>query len=138
MAKLLPLGSKACIIITTRSSAHITSGNAGERYLELLHMDAEEAKMLLISAAEEPRPWPASVVGPASALCDALGFQPLALVQAAKIILTGYASGQSTWRSTSTTSNTSGTLSVEGVGATRGSDELETMVTTTTTTTTIA
>jgi tetratricopeptide (TPR) repeat protein len=84
--ELLPQGAKGCCIITTRNPAHITHGNAGDRYLELLPMEPEEAQTLIIKAAEEPRPWPTRVVDSAKAICHALGFLPLALDQAAKAI----------------------------------------------------
>jgi len=87
--ELLPQGTKGCILITTRNPGHKTYGNVGERYLELLPMDPDEAETLIIKAAEEPRPWPKLVVESASAICYALGFLPLALDQAAKAIRYG-------------------------------------------------
>ena len=87
--ELLPQGAKGCCIITTRNPAHITHGNVGDRYLELLPMEPEEAETLIIKAAEEPKPWPTLVVDSARAICHALGFLPLALDQAAKAIRYG-------------------------------------------------
>jgi tetratricopeptide (TPR) repeat protein len=87
--ELLPQGTKGCVLITTRNPAHMTYGNVGDRHLELLPMERDEAETLLIKAAEEPRPWPKSVADSASSICHALGFLPLALVQAAKAILNG-------------------------------------------------
>jgi tetratricopeptide (TPR) repeat protein len=87
--ELLPQGAKGCCIITTRNPAHITHGNVGDRYLELLPMEPEEAQTLIIKAAEEPKPWPSLVVDSAKAICYALGFLPLALDQAAKAIRHG-------------------------------------------------
>ncbi|KAI0476933.1 hypothetical protein F4859DRAFT_521523 [Xylaria cf. heliscus] len=86
---LLPSGTKGCVLITTRNPALMTHGTAGDRYMELMHMEPRDAEILIIKAAEEPKPWPKSVVDAASSICDALGFLPLALVQAAKAILNG-------------------------------------------------
>jgi tetratricopeptide (TPR) repeat protein len=87
--ELLPQGPKGCCIITTRNPTHIEHGNAGDRYLELLPMEPEEAEMLIITAAEEPKPWPVRIVDSARKICHALGFLPLALDQAAKAIRHG-------------------------------------------------
>lgn len=87
--ELLPQGAKGCCIITTRNPTHIEHGNAGDRYLELLPMEPDEAETLIITAAEEPKPWPARIVGSARKICNALGFLPLALDQAAKAIRHG-------------------------------------------------
>lgn len=37
--ELLPPGPKGCVLVTTRNPAHVTYGNAGERYLELLPLE---------------------------------------------------------------------------------------------------
>lgn len=87
--KLLPRGAKGCVLITTRNPAHMTYGNVGNRYMELLPMEPDEAETLLIKAAEEPRPWPKLVVDSANSICHALGFLPLALIHAARAILNG-------------------------------------------------
>jgi len=87
--ELLPQGAKGCCIITTRNPAHVTHGNAGDRYLELLPMEPEEAENLIIKAAEEPLPWPVRVIDCARQICSALGFLPLALDQAARAIRYG-------------------------------------------------
>ncbi|KAI1262302.1 hypothetical protein F5Y18DRAFT_397927 [Xylariaceae sp. FL1019] len=87
--ELLPPGTKGCVLITTRNPALMTYGNAGDRYLELMAMEPQDAELLIIKAAEEPRPWPQLVVDSATSICYALGFLPLALVQAAKAILNG-------------------------------------------------
>ncbi|KAK3935095.1 hypothetical protein QBC46DRAFT_272503 [Diplogelasinospora grovesii] len=87
--ELLPQGTKGCILITTRNPAHVIYGNVGDRYLELLPMEPDEAETLIIKAAEEPRPWAKLVVDSARSICHALGFLPLALDQAAKAIRHG-------------------------------------------------
>lgn len=87
--ELLPPSTKGCVLITTRNPALMTYGNAGDRHMELMPMEPRDAETLIIRAAEEPRPWPKLVVDSASSICYALGFLPLALVQAAKAILSG-------------------------------------------------
>ncbi|KAL2024434.1 hypothetical protein VTK56DRAFT_8245 [Thermocarpiscus australiensis] len=92
LEELLPAGTQGCILITSRNPAHKVYGTVGERHMELLPMEAGEANELLLKAAEEPSPWPESVTKPASAICQALGFLPLALVHAGKSILLGLCS----------------------------------------------
>ncbi|KAF2829587.1 hypothetical protein CC86DRAFT_437443, partial [Ophiobolus disseminans] len=87
--ELLPQGSKGCCIITTRNPAHVEYGNTGDRYLELLPMEPQEAEDLLINAAEEPKPLATLIVDSARTICQALGYLPLALDQAAKAIRLG-------------------------------------------------
>ncbi|KAK4200058.1 hypothetical protein QBC40DRAFT_280756 [Triangularia verruculosa] len=89
LEQLLPGGDKGCVLITTRNPTHMTHGNAGDRYLELLAMEPKEAEELILRAAEEPRPWAQAAIDSANSICKALGFLPLALVQAAKAILKG-------------------------------------------------
>jgi tetratricopeptide (TPR) repeat protein len=90
--ELLPHGAKGCCIITTRNPAHVEHGNVGSRFLELLPMEPEEAETLIMKAAEEPKPWPILIVDSARTICQALGFLPLALDQAAKAIRHGICS----------------------------------------------
>ncbi|KAI1357978.1 hypothetical protein F5Y08DRAFT_131670 [Xylaria arbuscula] len=87
--ELLPPGSKGCVIITTRNPALMSYGNAGDRYIDLMPLEPNDAETLIIKAAEEPTPWPQLVVESASLICYALGYLPLALVQAGKAILSG-------------------------------------------------
>ncbi|KAI0458406.1 hypothetical protein F5B21DRAFT_26245 [Xylaria acuta] len=87
--ELLPRSTKGCVLITTRNPALKTYGNAGDRYIELMPMEPRDAETLITKAAEEPRPLHKSVVDSVSSICHALGFLPLALVQAAKAILNG-------------------------------------------------
>ncbi|KAK0748429.1 hypothetical protein B0T21DRAFT_356540 [Apiosordaria backusii] len=89
LEEVLPGGDKGCVLITTRNPSHMTHGNAGDRYLELLAMEPKEAEELILRAAEEPRPWAQAAIDSANLICKALGFLPLALVQAAKAILKG-------------------------------------------------
>ncbi|KAI0443815.1 hypothetical protein F4803DRAFT_561327 [Xylaria telfairii] len=90
--ELLPPGTKGCVLITTRNPALMTYGNAGDRHMELMPMEPRDAETLIMKAAEEPRPGPKLVVDSASSICHALGFLPLALVQAAHAILRGICS----------------------------------------------
>lgn len=89
LEELLTVGDKGCVIITTRNPLHMTHGNAGVRYLELLAMEPKEAEELILRAAEEPRPWAQTTIDSANSICKAFGFLPLTLVQAAKAILKG-------------------------------------------------
>lgn len=84
---VLPTSAKGCILITSRNPMHKSYGTAGERHLELLPMEAGEANDLILKAAEEPSPWAMTLKDSASAICQALGFLPLALVHAGKAIL---------------------------------------------------
>lgn len=86
--QLLPPGAKGCILITTRNPRLTVYGNAGTSSLELLVMEPDEAEVLLTQAAEEPRPLTKLLADSAFSICQALGYLPLALVQAAKAILT--------------------------------------------------
>ncbi|KAI1285627.1 hypothetical protein F5Y03DRAFT_407018 [Xylaria venustula] len=54
--ELLPPGSKDCVLITTRNPALMTDGNVGDRYIELMPLEPHDAEILIIKAAEEPRP----------------------------------------------------------------------------------
>ncbi|KAL2135287.1 hypothetical protein VTI74DRAFT_9167 [Chaetomium olivicolor] len=92
LEELIPAGTQGCILITSRNPAHKVHGTVGQRHMELLPMEAGEANELLLKAAEEPHPWPETVMKPASAICQALGFLPLALVHAGRSILLGLCS----------------------------------------------
>ncbi|KAI1378304.1 hypothetical protein F4677DRAFT_443519 [Hypoxylon crocopeplum] len=87
--EILPAGTRGCILITSRNPAHMSYGTVGERYLELLPMETEEANDLILKAAEEPSPWAKTVKESASVICHALGYLPLALVHAGKAIFLG-------------------------------------------------
>ncbi|KAF4628455.1 hypothetical protein G7Y89_g9692 [Cudoniella acicularis] len=86
---LLPAGTKGCILVTSRNPAHKSYGTVGEKSLELLPMESEEANELILRAAHEPSPWAKAIKDSASIICQALGFLPLALVHAGKAILEG-------------------------------------------------
>jgi tetratricopeptide (TPR) repeat protein len=92
LEELLPAGTRGCVLVTSRNPAHKSYGTVGERYLELLPMEVEEANELILRAADEPSPWTKAVKDPASVICQALGFLPLALVHAGKAILLGVCS----------------------------------------------
>ncbi|KAI2630921.1 hypothetical protein GGR54DRAFT_176744 [Hypoxylon sp. NC1633] len=85
--EVLPTGTRGCILVTSRNPAHTSYGTVGERHLELLPMETEEANDLILKVAEEPIPWTKALTESASAVCSALGFLPLALVHAGKAIL---------------------------------------------------
>ena len=83
---LLPAGNKGCILVTSRNPAHVSYGTVGEGSLELLQMEENEAKTLILKAASEREPWKETLTDSASIICHALGFLPLALVHAGKAI----------------------------------------------------
>ncbi|KAI0383034.1 hypothetical protein F5Y04DRAFT_287602 [Hypomontagnella monticulosa] len=90
--KILPAGMRGCILITTRNPARKSYGTVGDKYLELLSMDEEEASDLILRAAEEPSPWTEHLKQSAGKICEALGFLPLALIHAGKAIFLGLCS----------------------------------------------
>ncbi|KAJ8122696.1 hypothetical protein ONZ43_g1168 [Nemania bipapillata] len=89
---MIPAGTNGCVLITSRNPAHKSYGTVGERYLELMQMEREEANDLILKAAEEPSPWSASLTDSAKVICQALGYLPLAIVHAGKAILLGLCS----------------------------------------------
>ena len=90
LEELLPAGTKGCILVTSRNPAHMSYSTVGETALELLPMEREEANMLILRAAKEPRPWAETLMDSASVICRALGFLPLALVHAGRAIVSGF------------------------------------------------
>ncbi|KAF1999644.1 hypothetical protein P154DRAFT_600220, partial [Amniculicola lignicola CBS 123094] len=89
LEELLPAGSKGCILVTSRNPAHMSYGTVGDYALELLPMEKEEAKELILRAAYEPTPWTKTITESANKICHTLGYLPLALVHAAKAIVSG-------------------------------------------------
>ncbi|KAM7208047.1 hypothetical protein V8F20_001593 [Naviculisporaceae sp. PSN 640] len=89
---LLPLAARGNILVTSRNPGLKVYGNVGDRYLELLPMEVEEANELILKAAEEPSPWTKVLKESANEICKSLGYLPLALIHAAKAILDGLCS----------------------------------------------
>lgn len=87
LEELFPPGHGGCVLITTRNPAHLACGTAGQKYLELGQMEGNDARDLLLRAANEPQPWTTNAVELATAICTHLHFLPLALVHAGKAIV---------------------------------------------------
>ncbi|KAI9687208.1 MAG: hypothetical protein M1820_010497, partial [Bogoriella megaspora] len=75
------------VLLTTRNQSLKTQGNFGPRYYEFSGLQEEESVDLLLTSAGLVAPWRAAAVQSATDICIALGFLPLALVQAGKAIL---------------------------------------------------
>ncbi|SPO05307.1 uncharacterized protein DNG_07994 [Cephalotrichum gorgonifer] len=86
LEELFPPGHRGCVLITTRNPAHVNCGTAGQKYLELGQMEGDDARDLLLRAANEPQPWTTKAVELAMAICRHLHFLPLALVHAGMAI----------------------------------------------------
>jgi tetratricopeptide (TPR) repeat protein len=84
-----PQGERGCILITTRNFELAQQGTCGNRYYHFSSLKEDEANELFLRAAEKPSPWTIVINQLAAAITRALGFLPLALVQAGKAILGG-------------------------------------------------
>ena len=84
-----PQGERGCILITTRNFELAQQGTCGNRYYHFSSLKEDEANELFLKAAEKPSPWTIVINQLAAAITKALGFLPLALVQAGKAILGG-------------------------------------------------
>ena len=84
-----PQGERGCILITTRNFELAQQGTCGKRYYHFSSLQEDEANELFLRAAEKPSPWTSVINQLAAAITKALGFLPLALVQAGKAILGG-------------------------------------------------
>lgn len=87
LEELFPPGHGGCVLVTTRNPAHVSYGTAGQKYLELGQMGSNEARDLLLRAANEPQPWTTNAVELSMAICRHLHFLPLALVHVGKAIV---------------------------------------------------
>ena len=90
-----PSGERGCILVTTRNPANRIHGTVkvGDRcYYHFEKLEEEEAKTLLLKAADKPEPWDAATKDSASRVARELGYLPLALVHAGKAVLNGVCS----------------------------------------------
>lgn len=84
-----PNGKRGCILVTTRVLANKVHGTVGLRSYHFEQLPADEATQLLLKAAGDPGPWDIDTRLLADPISHALGFLPLALIQAGTTILTG-------------------------------------------------
>ena len=83
-----PDGDCGFILITTRNPMLKVHGTIGPRYYQFDELKETESIELLLRAADESLPWSPSTLDSAKDVCRTLGHLPLALVHAAKTILT--------------------------------------------------
>ncbi|KAK3331187.1 hypothetical protein B0H66DRAFT_613321 [Apodospora peruviana] len=87
LRRLFPSGNAAHILVTTRNRDFAREGTLGS--LEVKGLREEEAVQLLLTKADIPRPWDASVKKMASIITKALGHLALALIQAGTCVYRG-------------------------------------------------
>ncbi|KAI8279050.1 hypothetical protein K4K60_005834 [Colletotrichum sp. SAR11_57] len=85
--ELAPPGDKGYVLVTTRDLAKKQFGNSGQKYLELSSMREDDARDLLLAAAEyQKEAQRGKVLEEATEICRMLYCLPLALVHAGKAI----------------------------------------------------
>jgi len=84
---LFPEGEQGFIIITTRNPSLKVHGTLTPRSFHFNELNEKDSHELLLKAADEPSPWSVKAYKEAAKICTALGFLPLAVVQAGKSIL---------------------------------------------------
>ncbi|KAI9667949.1 MAG: hypothetical protein M1821_000769 [Bathelium mastoideum] len=75
------------LLITTKNQSLKTLGNLGPRFYEFKGLAREEGIYLLLTSAGHLTPWKSTWIQAATDICEALGYLPLAIVQAGKAIL---------------------------------------------------
>ncbi|MCJ1268890.1 hypothetical protein MMC22_008778 [Lobaria immixta] len=85
--KYFPEGERGHILVTTRNPAHRVHGTVGSQFWKFEKMERDDANDLLLKAACEPKPWGLSARRSASVIAEALGYLPLALIQAGRAIM---------------------------------------------------
>lgn len=85
----LPDGESGLVLLITRNHSLKTRGNLGPRSIEFKGLEEEESTNLLLRSAGKTTPFASSAVTSARTIGKALGFLPLALVQAGSAILEG-------------------------------------------------
>ncbi|KIX02258.1 uncharacterized protein Z518_08197 [Rhinocladiella mackenziei CBS 650.93] len=83
----IPEGASGMILVTTRNPVHRTLGTVGCRYFQFKELIEEDANSLLLTTAEEPRPWTVTTQKLASPIAKSLGFLPLPLRHAGYAIM---------------------------------------------------
>ena len=85
LLSLFPEGERGHILVTTRNPNFRVHGTVG--CTEFKGLKQRDALLLLLKAADTPRPWNSSVEDMGTKITDALGCLALALVQAGALIL---------------------------------------------------
>jgi tetratricopeptide (TPR) repeat protein len=86
LKNLFPRSDRGHIVVNTRNPDARIHGTAGS--IELKGLEEEEALHLLLEHAQIPRPWDATTLYFGRAVSKALGYLPLALVQAGRAVFT--------------------------------------------------
>ncbi|RDL38843.1 Uncharacterized protein BP5553_03183 [Venustampulla echinocandica] len=87
-----PDGERGYILVTTRDPTKKVHGTVGPKFYHFEQLETDEANNLLLKAACQPTPWDLSIIKSADSIAAALGFLPLALVQAGRAIMNGICS----------------------------------------------
>ena len=85
LPSLFPEGERGHILVTTRNPNFRVHGTVGST--EFKGLKQKDALLLLLRAADTPRPWNSSVENMGIRITDALGCLALALIQAGALIL---------------------------------------------------
>ena len=92
--EFIPESSTGFVIFTTRNHSVRTLGNFGPRFFEFKGLDEDESTELFLASAGQNAPFVPSLLQSAKDICKALGYLPLALVQAGRAILGGLCTAQ--------------------------------------------
>ena len=82
-----PDGSNGTILITTINPILKVQGTVGPKYFEFRQMDEVESVKLLLTIADQPKPWSEAKMSSAREICEQMGHLPLSLVHAGRAIL---------------------------------------------------
>ncbi|KAF2810968.1 uncharacterized protein BDZ99DRAFT_570249 [Mytilinidion resinicola] len=87
-----PKGSRGHVLVTTRNPEYKRYGNVGCRFFAFQGLDADDATVLLLRAADLPEPWDENLRTTALEITEALGYHALAMTQAGTAVSTGLSS----------------------------------------------
>ena len=87
--KYFPGGERGCVLVTTRIPVLKRFGNAGQGFCDLERLEPIDARDLLLKHAQEETPWGSSALSLGQDIAEVLGYLPLALVYAGKVIAEG-------------------------------------------------
>ncbi len=85
LPSLFPEGERGHVLVTTRNPAFRVHNTVGS--IEFKGLKQRDALLLLLRAADAPRPWTSSTEEMGTTITDALGCLALALIQAGALIL---------------------------------------------------